>query len=88
MLNELFHIQERNLSSITMDFKRYLHNEINWDNRLAIITGARGTGKTFLVLQHFLERYNDIKKSIGTERRNIQYRGGILQILWRLPDGG
>ena len=82
MLNELFHIQERNLSSITMDFKRYLHNEINWDNRLAIITGARGTGKTFLVLQHFLERYNDIKKCLYFSADNpLVLKEGIYNIV-------
>lgn len=81
MLNELFHIQERNLSSITMDFKRYLYNEINWDNRLVIITGARGTGKTFLVLQHFLERYNDIKKCLYFSADNpLVLKEGIYNI--------
>ncbi len=64
MLNELFQIHRRNVSTISMDFKRYLYHEINWDNRLVIIAGARGTGKTFLVLQHFLETYNDMKKCL------------------------
>ncbi|MCP5053879.1 MAG: ATP-binding protein [bacterium] len=64
MLNELFHIHHRNTSAISLKFKRYLYHEINWDNRLVLVTGARGTGKTTLVLQHFLERYNDIKKCL------------------------
>ena len=64
MLNELFNIHSRQLSRLPMNFKRYLYDEINWDNRLNIITGARGTGKTTLVLQHFVERYNDMKKCL------------------------
>lgn len=32
-------------------FERYLSNSIGWNNRLIAITGARGTGKTTLVLQ-------------------------------------
>lgn len=64
MLEELFHIQDRLVSNVSLDTKRYLYDEINWNNRLIIITGARGTGKTFLVLQHFLETYNDIKKCL------------------------
>ena len=34
-----------------MAFKRYLYNEINKSNRLTAIKGARGTGKTTLLLQ-------------------------------------
>ena len=81
MLNELFHIHDRNLSLIKMDFKRYLYNEINWDNRLIIVTGARGTGKTFLVLQHFLEKYNDIKKCLYFSADNpLVLKEGIYNI--------
>ena len=64
MLNELFNIHRRNVAAVTMEFKRYLYGEINWDNRMVVITGARGTGKTFLVLQHFLETYNDMEKCL------------------------
>ncbi|MCP4149507.1 MAG: ATP-binding protein, partial [bacterium] len=64
MLSELFNIQNRYLAAIPTNFKRYLYDEINWDNRLNIITGARGTGKTTLVLQHFREKYGDIKKCL------------------------
>lgn len=34
-----------------MAFKRYLFDEINWSDRLIGISGARGTGKTTLILQ-------------------------------------
>ncbi|MCC5931171.1 MAG: ATP-binding protein [Cyclobacteriaceae bacterium] len=33
-------------------FKRYLWNEIRWENRLIILLGARGVGKTTLLLQY------------------------------------
>lgn len=33
-------------------FKRYLWDEINWSSRLIVITGARGIGKTTLLLQY------------------------------------
>ncbi len=64
MLNEFFNIHDRITAGISLAFKRYLFHEINWDNRLIVISGSRGTGKTFLVLQHFLEKYNDIKKCL------------------------
>jgi len=40
-----------------MDKKRHLFNKINWDARGICIAGARGTGKTTLILQHLTERY-------------------------------
>lgn len=33
------------------DFLRYLHHEVNWNNRLISIIGARGVGKTTMLLQ-------------------------------------
>jgi predicted AAA+ superfamily ATPase len=35
----------------SLDFQRYLLQEINWKNRLVCILGARGTGKTTTLLQ-------------------------------------
>lgn len=44
--------QSEYLVAITsLDFKRYLFDEIKWKNRLIGIKGARGTGKTTLALQ-------------------------------------
>lgn len=37
---------------VPLQFKRYLHEKINWDNRLIAIKGARGAGKTTLILQY------------------------------------
>jgi predicted AAA+ superfamily ATPase len=36
---------------VSLKFKRYLYNEIDWNSRLIGIKGARGTGKTTLILQ-------------------------------------
>ena len=42
---------ERLIAHTTLDFKRFLYNKVSWDNRLIGIKGARGTGKTTLLLQ-------------------------------------
>ena len=39
----------------SLDFKRTLYTTIDWTNRLVGITGARGTGKTTLLLQRLKE---------------------------------
>lgn len=47
---------ERLVSSIDQSFKRYLFDIIQWDSRLIGIKGARGTGKTTLLLQWIKEQ--------------------------------
>ena len=50
-MNELLEQSDRLINSVSMNFNRYLMDEINWDNRLIGIKGARGTGKTTILLQ-------------------------------------
>ncbi len=47
---------ERLVNSVSLDFKRYLYQYIKWDYRLIGIKGARGTGKTTLLLQWIKEQ--------------------------------
>lgn len=43
------------LQQVSSEKTRFLMNEINWENRLIGIKGARGTGKTTLILQYLKE---------------------------------
>jgi predicted AAA+ superfamily ATPase len=54
------------LSRTNSEFVRYLYPKIKWENRLIAITGARGTGKTTMILQH-------IKKNFGESPKNVLY---------------
>jgi predicted AAA+ superfamily ATPase len=45
------------------DFKRSLYNKINWKNRLIEINGARGVGKTTLMLQKAKEVHDRSKNT-------------------------
>jgi len=47
---------ERLVAGVSLDFKRYLFDFIKWENRLIGIKGARGTGKTTLLLQFIKEQ--------------------------------
>ena len=40
------------LSQTDTTFLRYNHQTINWNDRMTAIVGARGVGKTTLILQH------------------------------------
>lgn len=45
------------IQAVDMKFKRYLWDKINWNNRFIVITGARGVGKTTLMLQYIKENF-------------------------------
>ncbi|HEU0228833.1 MAG TPA: AAA family ATPase, partial [Arachidicoccus soli] len=48
----LFAFQDNLLRGVTNNFRRYLHRQINWKQKMIGIKGPRGTGKTTLLLQH------------------------------------
>ena len=54
---------ERLIANTKLDFKRYLFDIIQWDNRLIGIKGARGTGKTTLLLQWIKAQNLDTEKA-------------------------
>lgn len=62
-METLYQKFETLLQSTTTDFKRYLYKQISWDNRLIGIIGARGVGKTTMILQHIKESL-DSKKAL------------------------
>lgn len=47
------------LDLISSSFHRYLYNKINWNARMVAITGARGVGKSTMVLQYLKEHSSD-----------------------------
>lgn len=56
-MQELFETSDRLVGEVTLDFHRYLYNEIDWRDRLICIMGARGTGKTTLMRQRMREAF-------------------------------
>lgn len=58
------------LDKTDISFKRYLLEKINWESRLIAITGARGTGKTTLMLQKIIID-KQIQKSLYVSVDNI-----------------
>lgn len=51
-MEQLYEIFTDRLARTDTKFVRYLHGNINWNSRLIVITGARGVGKTTMLLQH------------------------------------
>lgn len=51
------------LQNTTTNFKRYLYDNVSWESRMIGIIGARGVGKTTMILQHIKEKL-DSKKAL------------------------
>ena len=58
-MEELLDISDLLIARTKVDFKRYLYGKIAWDERLIGIKGARGTGKTTLVLQYLKQKKSE-----------------------------
>ena len=56
-MEEMLKYSNLKLKATDLRFKRYLIDEIHWGDRLIGISGARGTGKTTLMLQHLKSTY-------------------------------
>ncbi|MDA3879714.1 MAG: ATP-binding protein [Prolixibacteraceae bacterium] len=54
-LDRLYTWSYQQIKRTNSTFKRYLYERIDWNNRLNIIIGMRGTGKTTMMLQYAKE---------------------------------
>lgn len=59
MINQLFGKQEKLLRGLRSEYKSSLHDKIIWDEQMIGIRGARGVGKTTLLLQQLLNIKKD-----------------------------
>lgn len=72
MIEKLIEIQlllTKKIEKLT--FKRYLFNKINWQNSLIGIIGARGVGKTTLLLQYYQDNFNSPQECLYFSADNI-----------------
>ena len=64
MLDKLFKFQNRLKQSHNIEYKRYLYREIDFNDKMIAIFGARGVGKTTLLFQYLKELENQKKKAL------------------------
>ena len=56
-LSGLYRTSARLVGQTSVSFHRYLYKQINWASRLTAIKGARGVGKTTMMLQNIKEHF-------------------------------
>ncbi len=94
MNNNIQYIRETQyilLKDIDLSFKRFLYDEIDFNQRLIGIIGPRGVGKTTLILQYLKEKYYKDENALYFLADNVLFKKGDLLSLARefyLKHGG
>ena len=71
-MRTLYQKYETLLQNTTTEFKRYLYKKVSWDSRMIGIIGARGVGKTTMILQYIKENL-DSKKALYVSADDIYF---------------
>ena len=71
----------RKFATTDLRFKRYLYDRINWNVRLLGIKGARGVGKTTLLMQHIKESFTNLDEVLYVSLDNMWFNTHSLEEL-------
>lgn len=74
----LYRNSHRVISQVSLDFKRDLHNTINWDARIIGIKGPKGVGKSTLLKQHIKETFPDDSQVLYVSLDNMWFANNSL----------
>ncbi|MCF0186280.1 MAG: ATP-binding protein [Bacteroidaceae bacterium] len=66
------------LSYAKTDFVRYLYKQIDWSNRLIVIKGAKGVGKTTMIFQRIKLAFPDPSKALYVSLDNLWFASNTL----------
>lgn len=72
-MDKLIEKHHKKLSAISLDFVRGIMNEIHWSARLIGIKGARGVGKTTLLLQYIKQHFADSSEALYVNLDDIWF---------------
>ena len=76
-----FSSSHRKLVATDLRFKRYLYDKINWDMRLIGLKGARGVGKTTMLMQHIKETFSNVDDAFYVSLDNLWFNSHNLEDL-------
>lgn len=89
-MEPLLAAMERRLSDVSSDLHRSMYSQIDWDDRLVCIKGAKGTGKTTMMLQYLKENPKELDQAIYVSLDNLWFANHTLQDVadWLHNNGG
>jgi predicted AAA+ superfamily ATPase len=76
-MESLYEKSRVKVAEVVTDYVRQIHDEIAWDDRLVAIVGARGVGKTMLVLQH-MKLYENLATTLYVTADDLWFTSHTL----------
>lgn len=89
-MENLIRTSQRLVNLIDTSTHRYLFNHISWDSRQVMIKGARGVGKTTMLLQRIKEQFGLSEKALYASCDNMWFTDNrIIDLVeWHEAHGG
>ena len=89
-IGKLVAAMERRLGDTSTAYHRPLYSTLDWDDRLVCIKGAKGTGKTTMMLQFLKEHPEELERSIYISLDNLWFanRSPLDVADWLQGNGG
>jgi len=78
---KLLESSARRVRAVSMDFVRPIARTIDWNDRLIAVKGARGTGKTTMILQHIRQAFGTDEKALYISLDNLWFETHPIQEL-------
>ncbi|WP_075559547.1 ATP-binding protein [Parabacteroides timonensis] len=72
-IEKIYRGYRRKLKETPMSFTRFLYEKINWNDKLIGIKGARGVGKTTLMLQHIKRNFDQTDRALYVSLDNLWF---------------
>lgn len=72
-MENLIKTSQRLVNMVQMNTFRYLYDKINWNDRLIMIKGARGVGKTTMLQQHIKAEFGPAGKALYASCDNLWF---------------
>ncbi|MGM9757626.1 MAG: ATP-binding protein [Candidatus Cryptobacteroides sp.] len=76
-MEQLYELYVKKLKTLSTEFIRYLYQQINWNSQLIVIMGARGVGKTTMLLQRIILS-GEKDESLYISADNTYFSGNTL----------
>ena len=89
-MDSLLRSMDRRIAGAETGYHRPLYGEIDWDDRLVCVMGAKGTGKTTMMLQYLKEHPLELNRSLYVSLDSLLFanRSPFEVAEWHHNNGG
>lgn len=82
-MEEVYEEHQRILANYKIEFRRGLIDNIDWDEKMIAIKGARGVGKSTLMIQHIIETFKKSSAALYISMDNLML---VDKSIWEIAD--